>query len=154
MLKDIQDEQGRDRFDWQMACPPVGKGQPKRTVCFGGNICIFRSTPERQRAAWQFIKFFISRDITAEWSIRTGYMPVRRSAADTQILKDFFAQHPRNRAAFDTLPYGVFEPTVDGWQAVREIILRTLTRICQGRLTPDEAAADLAREADRALAKR
>jgi len=154
ILDDMKDDSGKDRFDWQMACPPAGERQPPRTVCFGGNICIFKSTPERQRGAWEFIKFFINRDNTAEWSIRTGYLPVRRSAADTDVLKAFFAEHPRNRAAFDTLPHGVFEPSIDGWQAVRPIILRGLTSICKGSATPEEVAADLASEADKALARK
>jgi len=154
MLKDIQDEQGRDRFDWQMACPPVGEGQPTRTVCFGGNICVFKSTPERQRGAWEFIKFFISPAVTAEWSVRTGYLPVRRSAAATETLKSFFAEHPRNRAAFDTLPFGVFEPPIDGWQGVRKVILQALTHICKGSAAPAEVAADMASKADRILARK
>lgn len=153
MGKDIVDERGRDRFQWGMACPPVGAGQPKRTVLYGGNIIIFKSNPQRQRGAWEFIKFFISPAITAEWSVKTGYLPVRRSAAEVPILKDYFAQHPRNRAAFDTIPFGVAEPNVAGWQAVREHIKNALTRVVKGEAPPAQVAADLARQADAELAR-
>jgi len=153
MAKDIVDEQGRDRFEWGMACPPVGKGQPKQTVLYGGNILIFKSTPKRHIGAWEFIKFFISPEITAEWSVRTGYLPIRRSAARTKILQDFFARHPRNRVPFDTIPYGRREPSVAGWQAVRTHIAAALTRVVTGRMSPAEAAAELARAADAELAR-
>jgi multiple sugar transport system substrate-binding protein len=153
MREDVVDEQGRDRFRWSMACPPVGAGQPRRTVLYGGNICMFKTTPERQRAAWEFIKFFISPEVTAEWSVKTGYLPIRRSAADLATLQDFFAEHPRNRAAFDTILYGVTEPDVKGWQAVRDVILEGLTRICGGRGTPADIAADMSRRADEILAR-
>jgi ABC-type glycerol-3-phosphate transport system substrate-binding protein len=151
MAKDIVDEQGRDRFEWGMACPPVGAGKPKLTVLYGGNILIFKTTPERQRGAWEFIKFFVSPENTAEWSVKTGYLPIRRSAAEQKVLQDFFAQHPRNRAAFDTIPHGVREPSVAGWQAVRTHIATALTRVCTGRATPADAAAQLARSADAEL---
>ncbi|MFP4055330.1 MAG: ABC transporter substrate-binding protein [Candidatus Brocadiia bacterium] len=154
MRKDIVDDAGRDRFRWGMACPPVGEGQPKRTVLYGGNICVFKSTAERQRGAWEFIKFFVSPAVTAEWSVRTGYLPVRRSAAELPILQEFFAEHPRNRVPFETIPYGVREPSVTGWQAVRPIILENLTRVCTGRASPREAARDMARRADEKLARR
>ena len=154
MRKDIVDEQGRDRFEWRMACPPVGEGQPKLTVLYGGNICVFKSTPERQRGAWAFIKFFVSPEVTAEWSVKTGYLPVRRSAEKVQTLQAFFARHPRNRAAFDTIPFGVREPSVAGWQKIRDHIAQTLTRVVKDHADPAEAAAELARRADAELARR
>ncbi|HUT33182.1 MAG TPA: ABC transporter substrate-binding protein [Planctomycetota bacterium] len=153
MEKDMVDKDGREKFQWAMVCPPVGEGRPKLTVLYGGNILIFKSTPERQRGAWEFIKFFISPEITAEWSVKTGYLPVRRSAADVPILKDYFAKGPRHRAAFDTIPFGVPEPNVAGWQAVREHIKTALTNVCMGRATPAEAAAEMGRQADAELAR-
>jgi len=153
MRKDIVDAQGRDKFEWGMACPPVGEGRPKLTVLYGGNILIFRTTPERQRGAWEFIKFFVSPEVTAEWSAKTGYLPIRRSAEKSKLLEDFFAEHPRNRAAFDTIPYGVREPSVAGWQAVRQFIAQTLTRVVKQGEAPAEAAAELARKADAELAR-
>ena len=148
MAKDLLDKRGREKFDWGMACPPVGAGCPKLTVLYGGNILVFKSAPERQRGAWEFIKFFTSPEITAEWSIQTGYLPIRKSAAEVKILSDFFAAHPRNRATFDTIPYGVREPSVAGWQAVREHIKIALARVTKGKGTPTQIAADLAQNAD------
>jgi multiple sugar transport system substrate-binding protein len=154
MREDIQDAAGRDRFDWQMACPPVGEGQPKLTVLYGGNICIFKSTPERQRGAWEFIRYFISPAVTAEWAVRTGYLPVRRSAAEQPVYAEFLAEHPRNRTTFETIPHGVREPSVAGWQAIRQDILAMLTRVCKGQIAPQAAAAELDEQADAELERR
>lgn len=153
MEKDLVNPDGTDKFQWVMTCPPVGEGRPKLTVLYGGNILIFKSTPERQRGAWEFIKFFISPPITAEWSVKTGYLPVRRSAAEVPILRDYFAKGPRYRAAFDTIPFGVSEPNVAGWQAVREHIKTALSNVCMGRATPAQAAAELGKAADAELAR-
>jgi multiple sugar transport system substrate-binding protein len=137
MRDDMVDKAGRDRFDWRMACPPVGEGQPKR-----------------QRGAWEFIRFFISPAVTAEWAARTGYLPVRRSAAEQKVYADVLAEHPRNRATFDTIPCGVREPNAAGWQAVRDLIRDTLTRVCKQQAAPAEAARELARLADAELQRR
>ncbi|MBM4033440.1 MAG: ABC transporter substrate-binding protein [Planctomycetes bacterium] len=153
MEDDLRDADGRDKFQWLMAPPPVGEGRPKLTVLYGGNILIFRSTPERQRGAWEFIKFFISPEVTAEWSVKTGYLPVRRSAAEVPLLKDFFAKGPRHRAAFEAIPLGVPEPNVAGWQAVRDHITEALTNVTRGAATPAQAAAGLGKKADAELAR-
>jgi len=151
MAKDIVDGAGRDRFAWSMACTPMGQGQPKLTVLYGGNILIFKSTPERQRGAWEFIKFFVSPAVTAEWSVATGYLPIRRSAADVPVLKTFLAENARNRAVFDCIPYGVREPSVAGWQAVRQLIAEALTKVVKEGADPATVAADLAKAADAEL---
>ena len=151
MGKDIVDAAGRDRFAWSMACPPVGEGRPKLTVLYGGNVLIFKSTPERQRGAWEFIKHFVSPEVTAEWSVKTGYLPIRRSAADVKILADFLAESSRNRAVFDCIQYGVHEPSVAGWQAVRQLIAEALTHVVKDGKAPAAAAADLGKAADAEL---
>lgn len=43
---------------------------------------------EQARAAFKMISYFISTDMTAEWSARTGYLPVRLSAAESPVLKE------------------------------------------------------------------
>ena len=43
---------------------------------YGANICIFKSTPEKEMAAWRFINHFTSPPVTARWATQTGYLPV------------------------------------------------------------------------------
>ncbi|HOT52025.1 MAG TPA: extracellular solute-binding protein, partial [Candidatus Hydrogenedentes bacterium] len=58
---------------WGMARLPQGDPANPRTVLFGPNICIFNTTPEQQQAAWDFVKFFTSREIGVRWALGTGY---------------------------------------------------------------------------------
>jgi len=144
----------KDRFRWSMAIIPKGKDIPKpRTVLFGPNICMFTSTPQRQEAAWQFIRYFISRDVTAKWATRTGYLPVRKSALDTPALKAFLAQHPANRQSIDAIPFAQSEPSVSGWQKVRTLIEKAVADVIARRRTPKQAAEKLQQEAMRVLTR-
>jgi multiple sugar transport system substrate-binding protein len=144
------------RFDWDMTIIPQGTLEKAKqdpvTVLFGANVAVLRTTPERQRAAWQFVKYFVSRDVTARWSLGTGYLPVRRSAAETDAVKAFFAKSPRNRRAFDALPYARTEPGVSGWQAVRTRIELAESDAVRTHLSPEQIAERLNREANAALA--
>lgn len=141
------------RTRWGMSIIPRGKGCEKVTVMFGANICMFKTTPEKQQAAWEFIKYFTSKEVTALWATETGYLPVRKSAAETERLKAFFAANDVNRVAFDVLPYAKPEPNVAGWQQVRDLIEEAEVAIISGKKTAEQAAKDLAALADQALAR-
>jgi len=132
-----------DDFQWDMAMLPHAKDAPPRTVLFGGNVCIFKSTPEKERTAWEFLKYFTSTKVTARWATVTGYVPVRAGAAGDPLLAAFFAASPRNRRAFDALPLARPEPRAPGWQSVRRIIEETVTDVVEGKRDPVRASRDL-----------
>ena len=141
----------KGKFNWDLAIIPHAKGVRPVTVLFGANIAVMKTTPKRQRAAWQFVKYFSSKAVTAKWSTGTGYLPVRKSAAKTDAVKAFFAKNPRNRRAFDTLPFAQPEPGVFGWQAVRNAIEEAESKAIGGRIPPEKIAKDLTTKANRAL---
>ncbi len=143
----------KDKFNWDMAIIPHGEGAGPVTVLFGANIAVMKTTEERQRAAWQFVKYFCSKDVTAKWATGTGYLPVRKSAAQTKVVQSFFAENPRNRRAFDALPHARPEPGVIGWQAVRKQIELAESRAISGRTRPDVIARRLANQANAVLRK-
>ncbi len=143
----------KGRFNWDMAIIPHAQGEEPVTVLFGANVAVMKTPPQRQRAAWQFVKYFCSKHATAKWATGTGYLPVRKSAAQTDRVKAFFAQAPRNIRAFDALPHARTEPGVLGWQAVRTQIELAESRAVGGRTLPEKIANELNKKANAALAR-
>lgn len=74
--------------------------------CTGGaGLAIMADKPaERQEAAFKFIQFATSPEITAFWSQNTGYMPVRKSAVESEEMQAFFEENPNFRTAVEQLP--------------------------------------------------
>jgi len=136
----------KNKFKWGMVVIPHGKDNSPRTILFGANVCVFKSTPEREKAAGDFMWFFGSKDITAKWATRTGYLPVRKSSLEVPELKTFLQQHPANRQTVDVIEYAYPEPSVRGWQEVRTVIERTMSDVIAKRKTPEQAAKDLQKE--------
>ncbi|MEK7271116.1 MAG: ABC transporter substrate-binding protein [Planctomycetota bacterium] len=143
----------RDRPAWTIAAFPSAEGCPGATILYGGNLCIFKSTPSREKAAWKFLKFFSSTAQTAAWSERTGYLPVRASALREAAYEKFLEAHPRNRVPVDSLAFARPEPSAKGWQAVRGRLEDAVARLLGGGDPVEAILSDLQREADRALAK-
>jgi multiple sugar transport system substrate-binding protein len=140
-----------DRFNWGLSEIPHGKLSPPVTVMFGANICMFKTTREKQIAAWQFIKYFASPKVTALWAAKTGYLPVRRSAADEEPFMSLLNAHSRNRVPFDTTSIARPEPNIAGWQEIRTHLDVAETSVITGLKTADEAVRELTRKADKVL---
>src|SRR5581483_7457421 len=62
-----------DDSRWEASIIPQGNiaqgAANPQTVLFGANISILKSTPEKQLAAWQFIKYLTQPDVTAKWGL-------------------------------------------------------------------------------------
>ncbi|HEX5501458.1 MAG TPA: ABC transporter substrate-binding protein [Thermomicrobiales bacterium] len=111
------------KFNWSVAIIPHGKGAQPVTTLYGANIAMFKSTPEKQLAAWLFIKYFTSTQVNADWSAFTGYLPIRKSAAASPVVQQQFDKLPAYKVAVnDIQQYGREETTIRGTQDTRTYI--------------------------------
>lgn len=136
---------------WAMIPIPQADPDNPRTVLYGPNVCIFNVTPEQQRTAWEFIRHFTSPDIAVRWALGSGYVPIRKSAANDPRMQAFWAEWKYNRAAYDCLPFARTEPKLAGWQKVRTLIENAETAVLTGLQSARDAALQLKKDADAAL---
>lgn len=144
---------GRDAA-WGMAAIPQADPAAPSTVLYGPNICLFKTTPEQQAAGWDFTKFFTSPDINVRWALGTGYLPIRKSAAEDARVQEFWAQWPYNKAAYDCLAYARSEPNLAGWQEVRSLVEKAEMEVMTGLKTAQQTTAELKAKADEVLSRR
>ena len=133
---------------------PKGKGG----VLVGGAALYMpkRSTPEKQAAAWDLIKFLVSTQSQAEWAAGTGYVPLRQSAADTPEIKALWAKEPGYKVAYDQLVGGVQNtatagPVIGPYQEIRDFVLAAEQRMFTQGLAPQAALTRAAKDANQAL---
>ena len=101
---------------FRLGTAPIFGNKKKAVNVYGTDIIIFNKANEEQRkAAWEFIKYFISPENTAKWSVKTAYMPVRKSALNTLILKQEFEKDPELKTTILQLDYGFLEPAFESW---------------------------------------
>ncbi len=137
-LHDIQlavDERGG--FRWGVA--PVPHGQLPITLDLNGpSWILLKSTPEKQLAAWLFVRWFATTEQTLAWALQTGQLPLRVSAVAR--LKTQSAENPSYAAALDLLPFGHADPPLPYWPGVAEAATRAVLAIVAGD-TPAAAHA-------------
>jgi sn-glycerol 3-phosphate transport system substrate-binding protein len=123
------------------------------TIIGGASVWILKDRPvAEQNCAWEFVKFLVSPDIQAYWHTASGYYPVRKTAYDVQLDKDWVAQYPQFKTAVDQLhnspnirqTQGALTGVMPG---ARARIENTIEEVLQGKATPqqslDNAAVDI-----------
>ena len=81
-------------------------------------------------------------DQSAQFASTSYYMPVRKTAADSQVLKDYWAKVPQGKQGFDLIQYSSPEPNIRGQQDIRDVIFNMITEVITGKSTPDAAMKD------------
>lgn len=147
-------EKASSRFQWGISMIPQADPRQPRTVMYGANVAVFKSTPLRQAAGWEFIRWFTERDQTVEWAIKSSYMPIRKSAAQSAELRKHWESDPQGRQAFELIQYSHPEPNISGWQEVRPILEEALITVLEGRRAPRAALDEATEKANALLAQR
>jgi sn-glycerol 3-phosphate transport system substrate-binding protein len=88
-------------FDFGTAFLP--EGPAGGGVCTGGAGLAILNSSEKKDAAFEVVSWLSSPEITAWWSQNTGYMPVRKSAAESEEMQAFFAENPNFKVAVEQL---------------------------------------------------
>lgn len=143
------------KFKWGMANIPHAAGQPPATVLYGGSITVFKTTPQKQLASWLFVKYFSSPEVTADWATTTGYFPVRKSAANSDVVKKKIEQFPAYGVALNqVLPTGKPEESASGSQDTRKFIEDAMVAtVSDLNSSPKNLLADAAQKAQRAIGR-
>jgi ABC-type glycerol-3-phosphate transport system substrate-binding protein len=134
---------------WNVGVPPQADPAKPRTVMYGANVAVLKSTPQKQLASWLFVKWFSDTQQTAEWGTKSYYMPVRKAAANDEALKSYWtSKDPQGKQAFDVIGSSIPEPNVRGQQEIRDVIFDMLTKVTTGKATPEAAIKDAGTKAN------
>lgn len=121
-------------------------------ILSGSNINIFNNgDPKKIAGAWDFVKWFTSTDIGAEWSIRTTYLPVRKSSLQSPIIQSALEKDPNMGAPYVQLDYCHFEPRLSVWFEVRDLMADHLEKATLEMTPAKEICDQMARDVDAIL---
>lgn len=100
--------------DWVLlAYPgPVQAG----LVVYGSSYVVLKSPPQKQLAAWLFIRWLLSPENQKAWVEATGLYPLRTS--ELAQLDAYRSSHPQWSEAVDLLPQATIQPQLASWRQV------------------------------------
>jgi sn-glycerol 3-phosphate transport system substrate-binding protein len=124
---------------------PPGKGGLR--IGGAGLYISGKSSPEKQAAAWEYLKYLNSPASQAQFAAATGYIPNRKSAANLPAIQDQWAKNPGYRVAYDELTTGADNlasagPVFGDYLGVREAITTAESKMFDNGERPSTALAD------------
>ena len=129
------------RFELRTA--PFPSPQPDSKVVSGGaNMMIFAKDAEKQRAAWEFIKFAGGPVGQTVMVRHIGYIPSNQIAIDTaEMLGNFYRDNPNMRTAITQLPRATRWLGFPGPNSLKaiQVIYDGMESVVAGRAAPKEA---------------
>ena len=127
------------KFDSGAAYIPNESGEFYGSVIGGGSLWISNSISEaKQNAAWDFVKYTVSKDVQADWAKSSGYFPVNKDSYDVPVLQEFMASYPQFTVVVNELKDSKLSYTTQGailgvFPDVRDKIVQAMEDVCEGK---------------------
>ncbi len=105
-------------------------------VTDGPSFSLLKSTPEKQLAAWFFIRWLLSPENQAQWVEATGLFPLFHSVMDQ--VGPYRASYPQWEAAVGDLSMALGVPQLASWRKIRYLLEDGVKVIFQTNLPLDQ----------------
>ena len=107
---------------------PVGK---VKSVSFSGTDMTMFSTvsAEEKAVAWDFMKFWMGKDVTTQWGIESGYLPLTYSSFDTDAFKAYLLENDLKTPALKCFDYGFRDPSALNAIAIHQSMQAAMEKI-------------------------
>jgi sn-glycerol 3-phosphate transport system substrate-binding protein len=123
----------------------------------GANVIMMSGHPkEEEEAAWKFVEFLTNTENVAKWAKGTGYLPARKSSIESDDFKNYLKENPNAQTAIDQLEYtDIPRPFHDKFTEIHFVTIMDAIQKCilVDNYTPEQAVADIAKEAKELLSE-
>jgi multiple sugar transport system substrate-binding protein len=130
----------RRHCPFEFGIAPIPEGNTRSYQFAGTNLAIFNSSDRgKQEAAWRFVRFLSSTDVTAYWAASTGYLPVRQSALKDPAYQNFLKSNPDYRVGIASIQFARVQPKNAAWESIRGFINDAMYEAISQTSTPSQA---------------
>lgn len=127
---------------------PIPSEVGQATVVGGENLFLFKTTPERERAAFTFAEFVMSEAFQTQWAMETGYLPVNLKARQSPVYQAFLQQHPQAKVFIEQAKFGRSRPILAGYSRISDSLGRAIESVLLGKSSPQAALLAAQRRID------
>ena len=127
---------------------PVFQGKDKAVMQQGASLFVTNNvSAEAQYAAYEFVKFATNAENTAKFATATGYLPVRKSAIETDIVKNILNDETSlyskvYNVAQEALSYAYYTPAINNAQSARTVAQEKYEAFMSGSIKDVEVLVD------------
>ncbi|MBO1512972.1 ABC transporter substrate-binding protein [Metabacillus bambusae] len=148
-----------DNSDFEVGASylPIPDDADREGVIIGGASVWMSSgiNEDKQKAAWEFMKYLTTPEVQAEWHVKSGYFAINPAAYDQDIVKKEWEKYPQLKVTVDQLRETKKGTATQGalisvFPESRQKVVSAMESLYQG-MDPKEALDQAAEETNRAL---
>jgi len=115
---------------------PIPAGGQPATNMGGEHLVVFKTTQQKQDAAWKFIHWLSSTPTQIEWDMQTGFTPVRDSVAKSAQYQQWLTgTEPRLIPFVDNQRHAHARPPIVNYPEVSDAFSKELEKALHGSVT-------------------
>ncbi|MCZ0716842.1 ABC transporter substrate-binding protein [Aerococcus kribbianus] len=140
-VEPVAEENG---INWTTAEIPVYDDGDKLTLLAGNDLSVFSSASDEEKAgAVAFMSFLLQEEQTADWAIKTGYLPITQSGLNSDTYQSYLEENPLAVAASKEAEYAKQSPMFVGGGEYFNAMVDALDKIVVNGEDVDQVMADL-----------
>lgn len=118
---------------------PLPKLVEQTTVIGGENLFLFKTTSEREKAAFTFAQYVMGEEFQTKWALGTGYLPVNTKVRQGKAYQEFVRQQPALKVFLAQTEYGRSRPLLLGYRRISESLGRAIESVLLEKSSPRQA---------------
>ncbi|MCF4966955.1 ABC transporter substrate-binding protein [Nostoc sp. CMAA1605] len=118
---------------------PLPVNQTPATSIGGENLFFFKTTPERQKAAFKFAEYTMSQEFQTELALAAGYLPINLKSRSSEKYQAFVQNLPQAKVFLEQAQYGLSRPIFPGYNRISDSIGRAIEAVVLGKISPQAA---------------
>lgn len=140
------------QVDWAVAPLPAGPSK-NATYLSGEHLALFKQS-HHPMAAWKFIKWILNPEVQSNFSIQSGYLPVRKSVLNLKSYQAYLNTDPALKSFVDQMQYGQAREQIDFFRIeINQAIAEAVEKSLLGGMEPKQALDEAAKKANEYLRK-
>ena len=98
-------------FNWEATTVPQWDLENQKYIQQGNNVAVINQgkTSDEVYASYEFVKYLVSKEASLKWSMETGYLPIRKSVANSEEFQNFIADSTDKQSAIKAVENGFVE---------------------------------------------
>lgn len=140
------------KFKW--GSMPLLKKVKLATNAGGESLMVLKTTPEKQAAALELIKWLTRTDNLVQFDLGTGFLPARMSALKSKEFQKVAQAQPELKAFLDMLPYMHVRPQLARYTEISDAVSRGIESAMLHKETPEDALRKAAVKVNQIVGKK
>lgn len=132
----IEATRNKVKFDFGVASLPGHKNTV--TGVGGSSLAIFKTSKEREEAAWKFVEWMSSAENNLKWSMATGYTPLRHSVLNSETYLAHLEDNPLLKTVIKQAEFARARPNTVSYADVSRVLGIAVEEALYGKLDPQK----------------